>query len=189
MVTMLGASRADALVLFDGLFAEGVIGGVGTNPNVIFTASYLGIADTTIFGGETFDITDPTNVGRMFTVSAGDAGFTEFSSNITNGVIQGVLVDFAFGGGSAQSVFLESSYFGSSSFSLNSYDYAGYAIDSYKVTIDSITQSPTNADFYEFSSSLIVNGERITNVVPEPSTMLLFGVGMLGVSWRRMNRH
>lgn len=90
----------------------------------------------------------------------------------------------SLGMGGSVGTTLESNLYGLSPFSLNGIDFAGYTIDSYKVTIDAI-----NIDSFDnsvsVSSSLQINGERASNVVPEPATALMFGGGLMGAFVRR----
>lgn len=82
IVLMLGAqTKAEALVIYSDLFVGLGYPNVVADPTTVtFSTLYDGVPQSEIFAGFSFNAFDNTNVGRMFTVSAGDPGFAEYSS-------------------------------------------------------------------------------------------------------------
>lgn len=79
-------------------------------------------------------------------------------------------------------------------FTLTSNEYAGNILGRFDLWADGklgVFVSALYGDFYLASSELIARGDNGTTAVPEPGTMVLLGLGMLGLAIygkRRMNK-
>ena len=175
-------TKAHAILLFDSSFT----GGGTTRSSEFFIQSYyIGQPQTTIFDPTIIYGTGSSGATQM--VQSGDSGFSDFVSFLTNGTDERWSAEAEFvspsEGGDTGSNYFDSTSFGNSLFSLNGIDFQGYEINKIQVTINSAGPFENGV---QFRSSLQVYGEGGSpNAIPEPATMLLFGIGSVGAFLRR----
>ncbi len=179
------AVNVEALVLYENIFISSGIGRNSFDPEARISANYQGISSSVVFDNATLDASDLSNIGRTFVSQNGNQGFTEFTDRLTNGIDDVWRMDMFYEGGSTSYIAGESGTFANSPFSLNSIDFEGYDINQLKWTIDNIM---IGTESIEVASRFIVVGDRSVSVVPEPTTMLLFGTGMAGAALRRRRK-
>jgi hypothetical protein len=129
-----------------------------------------------------------------FATAASDSEFNTFAGFLTDGVDQfiGVSGDLVPSGSVTNLVEQESSHFGTSLFSLNGIDFAGYTITQVQLDLNQLLLDTSSGTSTQFSStgSVIIHGiqQGASTTVPEPASMMLFGVGMAGFLLRRRNK-
>lgn len=177
-------TNAQALLLYKDTFLNTTREQI--DPVVGVQGFYVNDFTTEFFNGYTIDLSDPLTVGSIFTSQTGDVGFGSFASYLTDGIEQSWQARFVLSNGIQALQRSEPLSFGTSLFSSNSIDFVGYRIDQLQFTVDFV-EALASADGFRWTTSLSVFGdlEGNPNAIPEPSTMLLFGIGVTGLCFRR----
>lgn len=144
---------------------------------------------------------DTGSIGQTFTATSGtDANFSNFVSDLTNGInnlltlgvvpgavdINGVFIGSGISG--ASNMLEAGVWFGDAS-GLSGIDFQGMQIDSIQILINNLVINSPGSDpngngiwtDVQLNASVIVNG----TAVPEPSTFLLFGFSLAGLFLKR----
>lgn len=178
---------AEAILLYQDSFLSANRPGI--DPLIEVQAFYQNELSTNFFNGYTVDLSDANSIGSVFTAQVGDTGFSEFAALMTDGLDQNWLGRYVVSNGIQAIQRSDAVSFGTSLFSTNNIDLAGYSISQLQFTIDSI-QPIAFQGGYRWNSTIAVFGDinDMPNAVPEPMSIILFGSGMVGAVMRQRTK-